>query len=203
MKQCFLIIIILTLVCFSVEAQTGDTKNQSKTEFKNQGEQEDYWAEHLFETKYSKKHFDKFKGDIVLDGDGLIFGDKIFVIINTAKELKAIFSQGIFYPNIITGDTKSVIKSQTELDTLSAEQKVFYNMTRTDSLTISDFEELKFLSKSPKYKRFKFWLWQKGFSNPIACFIELTNESATEKTDLTDFIFGASLTFFYKGWVGI
>jgi hypothetical protein len=203
MKQNFLILTILTLTCFSVDAQTTDSKNQSKREFKNQGEQEDYWAEQLFETKYSKKHFDKFKGDIVINGGDFIFGNKTFVIINTPKELKTIFSGGIFYPNIITGDTKSVIKSQAELDTLSAEQKVFYNMTRTDSLTISDFKELKFLSKSPKYKRFKFWLWQKGFANPTACFIELTNESATDKTDLTNFIFGASLTFFHEGWVGI
>jgi hypothetical protein len=203
MKQNFLIIIILTLASFSVDAQSIDTKNQSKREFKNQGEQEDYWAEELFETKYLKKHFEKFKGDIVLNGDGFIFGDKTFVIINTPKELNAIFSGGIFYPNIIIGDTKSVIKSQAELDTLSAEQKVFYNMTRTDSLTVSDFKELKFLSKSPKYKRFKFWLWQKGFANPTACFIELTNESATDKTDLTNFILGASLTFFHEGWVGI
>ena len=203
MKQNFLIITILILASFSVDAQNTDTENQGKREFKNQGEQEDYWAEELFKTKYSKKHFDKYKGDIVLNGDGFIFGDKTFVIINTPKELKAIFSDGIFYPNIITGDTKSIIKSQAELDTLSAEQKVFYNMTRTDSLTISDFKELKFLSKSPKYKRFKFWLWQKGFANPTACFIELTNESATDKTDLTNFILGASLTFFHEGWVGI
>ena len=87
MKQHFFIITILTLAFISVDAQTTD-KNQSKREFKNQGEQEDYWAEQLFETKYSKKHFDKFKGDITLNGDGFIFGDKTFVIINTPKELK-------------------------------------------------------------------------------------------------------------------
>ncbi len=203
MKQYFLIVTILTLISFSVDAQTTDNKSQSKREFKNQGEQEEYWVEQLFEKEYSKKHFDKFKGDIVINGVGFIFDDKTFVIINTPKDLKAIFSSGIFYPNIITGDTKSVIKSQAELDTLSTEQKVFYNMTRTDSLTISDFKELKSLSKSPKYKRFKFWLWQKGFANPTACFVELTNESATDKTDLTHFIIGASLTFFREGWVGI
>jgi len=203
MKQHFIFFTILTLYCLSADAQTTDTNNKSQREFKNQGEQEDYWAEELFETKYSKKHFDKFKGNIVLNGDGFIFGDKTFVIINTSKELKAIFSIGIFYSNIITGDTKSVVKSQAELDTLSAEQKVFYNMTRTDSLTISDFKELKFLTKSPKYKRFKFWLWQKGFANPTACFIELINESATDKTDLPNFILGASLSFFHEGWIGI
>ena len=195
------LIIILTLTSISVDAQTTD--NKSQREFKNQGEQEDYWAEQLFEREYSKKHFDIFKGNIVINGDGFIFDDKTFVILNTPKDLKAIFSSGIFYPNIITGDTKSVVKSQVELDTLSAEQKVLLNMSRTDSITISDFKELKFLSNSPKYKRFKFWLWQKGFANPTACFIELTNENATDKTDLTNFIIGAALTFFREGWVGI
>ena len=111
MKQYFLIIIILTLSSISVNAQTSGNKNESKREFKNQGEQEDYWAEQLFEKGYSKEHFDKFKGDIVINGSSFIFGDKTFVVINTSNELKAIFSKGLFYPNIITGDTKSVVLS--------------------------------------------------------------------------------------------
>ncbi|TDH26895.1 hypothetical protein EXU57_08805 [Segetibacter sp. 3557_3] len=199
----FLILTTLTLTSFLVDAQTADNKGQSKKEFKSQGEQEDYWAYRLFEKTYFKTHFDKFKSDIVINGDGFIFGDKTLVVINTPKNLKTVFSSGIFYPNIITGDTRSVVKSQAEQDTLSVAEKVFYNMTRTDSLTISDFEELKFLSNSPKYKRFKLRLWRKGSANPTACFIELTNENATDKTELTEFIIGASLTFFKEGWLVI
>ena len=202
MKRHF-IITILTLTFFSVDAQTIGSKNQPKREFKNQGEQEDYWAEQLFEKEYSKTHFDKFKGDIVINGDGFIFGDKTFVITNTPKELKPIFSSGIFYPSIITGDTKSIVKSQAELDTLSTAQKVFYNMGRTDSLTISGFEELKFLSKSNTQKRFRFWLFRKGVANPTVCFIELTNDKANGKTDLTTFINGAALTYFKSCWIVI
>ena len=160
MKRHF-IIIILTLTFFSVDAQTIDNKNQPKREFKNQGEQEDYWAEQLFEKEYTKTHFDKFKGDIVINGDGFIYGDKTFVLTNTPKELKTIFSNGIFYQNIITGDTKSVVKSQAELDTLSTVQKVFYNMARTDSLTISGLEELKFLTKSYTQKDLDFGCLEK------------------------------------------
>jgi hypothetical protein len=196
-----LIIILLTLTSILVDAQTTD--NKSKIEFKNQGEKEDYWAEQLFEKEYSKKYFDKFTGDIVISGDGFIYGDKTFVIVNTPKDLKAIFSSGLFYPTIITGDTKSVVKSQVELDTLSTEQKVFYNMTRTDSLTISEFEELKFLTKSNTQRRFRFWLFRKGVANPTVCFIELTNDKASDKTDLTNFINGAALTFFKSGWIVI
>ena len=98
---------------------------------------------------------------------------------------------------------KSVVKSEVELDTLSTMQKVFYNMTRTDSLTISDFEELKFLNKSNTQKRFRFWLFRKGTANPTVCFIELTNDKANDKTDFTTFINGAVLTYFKSGWIVI
>ena len=97
MTRHLLIIILLTLTFISVDAQTTD--NKTKREFKNQGEQEDYWAEQLFEKEYSKKHFDKFKGDIVINGDGFIYGDKTFVVVNTPKELKSIFSSGLFWFN--------------------------------------------------------------------------------------------------------
>ena len=202
MKRNF-IITILILTFFSVNAQTTDNKNQINREFKNQGEQEDYWAEQLFEKEYSKTYFDKFKGDIAIIGNGFIFGDKTFVITNTTKELKPIFSSGLFYPNIIMGSAKSIIKSQAELDTLSTLQKMFYNMSRSDSLTISEFEELKFLTKSYTQKRFRFWLFRKGTANPTVCFIELTNDKANSKTDLTTFINGAALTYFKSGWIVI
>ena len=199
MKRHLIVIILLLVTSISVDAQT----KESRREFKNQGEQEDYWAEQLFEKEYSKKHFDKFKGDIVINGDGFIYCEKTFVVVNTPKELKAIFSSGLFYPAIITGDTKPVVRSQAELDTLSTSQKVFYNMTFSDSLTISEFEELKFLTKSNTQKRFRFWLFRKGVANPTVCFIELTNDKANDKTELTTFINGATLTFFKSSWIVI
>jgi len=203
MKRHLLIIIILSITFIELDAQIIDNKSQIIREFKNQSEQEDYWAEQLFKKEYSKRHFEKFKGDIIINGNGFTFGDKVFVVTNISKELSAIFSSGIFYPNIITGETKSTIKSQAELDTLSEVQQMLYNLTRSDSMTISNVEELKFLSNSPKYKRYRFWLCHKGLVNPTACFIELSNESATYKTELTDFIIGASLTFFREGFIGI
>jgi hypothetical protein len=202
--------IILALSLSSVNAQIAETKSaikdnkkEVKREFKNQGEQEEYWAKQFFDEKYSKQHFEKFKGDIIKNENSFIYDEKTIVVTNTQKDLKTIFSSGIFYPNIIFGEIKSIIKSQAELDTLSTTNKLFYNLNRTDSLMITDLVELKFLSNSSKYKRFKFWLWKKGFANPTACFIELTNESVTNNTDLTNFIIGASLTFFKEGWIGI
>ncbi|MVN23551.1 hypothetical protein GO621_18685 [Mucilaginibacter sp. HMF7410] len=210
MTRNFFTIIVLTLSLFSVHAQTiksktasADNKNQSKKEFKNQGEQEDYSAEQLFEKEYSVKHFDKFKGVILVNGNNFNYDDQTLQIVNTAKELNGIFSKGLFYPAVITGDIKTVVKSKQELDTLSAGQKLSYYFTRADSLTISNLEELKFLTKNYTQKRFRFWLFKKGFTNPTVCFIELTNHNATSKTDLTSFINGAALTFFKSGWIVI
>lgn len=200
----------MTLTLFSVDAQTTksktvavDNRNQSKREFKNQGEQEDYSAEQLFKKDYSVKHFNKFKGDLLVNGNNFNYDGQILQIVNTSKELTNIFSKGLFYPAVITGDIKTVLKSKQELDTLSAGQKLSYYFTRTDSLTISNFEELKFLTKNDTQKKFRFWLFRKGFPNPTVCFIELTNYNASGKTNLTTFINGATLTFFKSGWIVI
>ena len=93
----FLIITLLILTCFSVDGQTTDNKNNTKREFKNQGEQENYWAEQLFEKEYSKKYFEKFKGDIVVNGNNFNYEDQIFIVVNTPKELNSIFSSGLIY----------------------------------------------------------------------------------------------------------
>ena len=190
----------MTLTFFSVDAQTTDNKKQIKREFKNQGEQEDYWAEQLFEKDYSAKLFNKFNGDISINGDNFNYGDQTFQVINTAKQFNTIFSSGLFYPGVITGDTNTVAKRKQQLDTLSQEQRILYNLIRTDSLIISNFEEVKFLTKKTTQKRFRFWLLRKGVLNPTVCFIELTNNNANDKTDLTSFINGAALTFFKSGW---
>jgi hypothetical protein len=198
-----IITIVVTSLLFATNAQMTEGRKQKSKEFKNQGEQEDYWAEQLFKEKYSKQHYDKYNGDITGNGNSFSFGDRTFIVINTSEEILAIFSSGLFYPSLIVGDTKIEVKSSAELDSLSAEERAFYNMGRTDSLTISDFEELKFLNSSPKRKRFKFWLWQHGFANPTAYFIELSNKKATNKTNFEDFVKGASLSFFMEGWIGI
>jgi hypothetical protein len=204
MTRHFFIILALTLALFSADAQTSESKiADNKREFKNAGEQENYWAEQLFEKEYSKKFFEKFKGDILVTGNNFTYGDQTLIVVNTATELNRIFSTGLFFPSIITGNRKTIVKSKQELDTLPIAQQVFYDLTRTDSLTISDVEELNFLTKTNTVKRFRFWLFRKGSANPTVCFFELTNKKANDKTDLTSFINGATLTFFKSGWVVI
>lgn len=74
-------------------------------------------------------------------------------------------------------------------------------MARTDSLIISNLEELKFLNTMPKQRKFRFWLSRKGFANPTVYFFELTNENATSETGMSSFINGSKLTFFELGWI--
>jgi len=199
---------LITLSFFSAKAQTEETKSstikskkESKQNFANQGEQENYWVEKFFEEKYIKQLFKRFKDSIIITNSNIFtYADKTFEIINTSPELKIIFKKGIFYPDIITGNFESEFKSGQEPNTVNT-GKIFYNLTLTDSFTISNLEELKFLNKTPTIKRFKFLLYTKNLVNPTVCFIELTNENAKLTTDLSSFIDGSTLTFFKQGWI--
>jgi hypothetical protein len=196
----FIISILLILTIAKVTAQVSGSK-PVKNDFKNQGEQDDYWVEKLFEEKYTKQNYKRFTGEIVVvDKNHIRFGNKVLRAY-FSPDLKSIFTQGIFYPQIITGDSVTPKKSEKELRKMTDVQKLFYNMTQNDTLAIGEFEELKFLSTSPTIKRFRFWEYRKGFANPQVYFIELTNTTADKSTDLTTFINGATLTFVKDGWI--
>jgi hypothetical protein len=197
-------IVILTVFISSLQSQTNVAMPgvaDSTREFRNQGEQESYWAEQFFKNNYSKQIFDKYKGEVVVKGNSFHYADQTLEVVNTPKELKAVFSTGLFYPSILTGNNRTALKSQRELEMLTAEQKVFYEISRTDSFSISNFEELPSLSKTPTQKRFRFWLQRKGLLNPIVCFLELTNQSGGDHTDMETFIKGAELTYYKEGWI--
>jgi len=97
----FVIIILLILPITKVTAQVPESKPVKK-EFKTQGEQEDHWAEKLFEEKYTKQHYQRFNDSIVvLDQNNIRFCNKILRVY-FSPELKSIFTRGLFYPQIIT-----------------------------------------------------------------------------------------------------
>jgi hypothetical protein len=200
-----LITVAFTFFFFSLGAQPNVSKpitaNKTK-QFRSQGEQEDYWAKLFFKKNYVKGNFPRYEGTVSVNGDSFLFSDQTLVVTNTSEEFKKIIEKGIFYPSVITGQVKTKTKSKEELDSLSEEEKLFYNLSRTDSFTISDLEELKFLNK-PTRKRFRFLLYRKSMLNPTVCFFELTNKGATGKTDTETFINGAVLTFFKAGWISI
>lgn len=173
-------LIILTFNFFALQAQVTDKKplsSDSVKVFKNQGEQEDFFAGQFFKNNYSKQKFDRYGEDIIISGDSVKYLDKYF-LVQTPDKFKLIFSTGIFYPTIIAGLSK-----------------------RDYRFTIFNFEELTFLNYSVTRKRFRFWLYRNTLLNPTVCFIELTNQNATDKTDIETFIKGASLTFYSEGWI--
>lgn len=177
---------IIMLFIFSLlHAQAGGADAVSGCEnqkFETQGEAENCWAKQLFENNYQKQTYPKFNGKITVSGDTVRYADQTLIVF-VPKEYKSIFVKGLLYPSIFGGGYVP--------------------------LSISAFKELLFLNKNPTQKRFRFWLFY-GFkfgseplisnANPTVYFIELTNPNATDKTSIEDFINGATLTFFKKGW---
>ncbi|MEO8517481.1 MAG: hypothetical protein ABI426_12075 [Flavobacterium sp.] len=177
--------------------------NGQKREFKNQGEQENYWPQQFFKKNYSLQKYEKFKGEIsVVNQTTVTFDNKTLEIWNIKPELLQIFNEGLFYPQILIGyEENNPVKTKEEVDCFSDEERFRYNYSRNDSLRISNFKEAPFLSNSSKTKRFTFWYYRKGSMNPQVYYIELINEEATKKTDLEDFIKGAELTFVNAGGI--
>ncbi len=178
MRTVFTIILTLTFFCLHAQFNKEVPVSSDTTKvFKNQGEQEEEWTKQFFEKNYSRQNFERYDSIIVTSGDTVKYSDKYFLVW-TADKFKPIFSSGIFYPTIIAGQSK-----------------------RDYKLTISNFEELKVSNLPPTQKRFRFWLNRNTLLNPNVCFIELTNQNATDKTDIETFIKGASLTFYKEGWI--
>jgi hypothetical protein len=171
----------------------AQTKNDKPT-FNTQGEQEAYWAKELFESSYAKQEFPLFKGTInAKEQKYFAFNGQVLIVSTNAAELKSIFSKGIFYPQIITGNC-----AKHKPDSLETPSKIAA-LISCDSLTISSIEELAFLNTSITQKRFRFLLWRKGLANPQLCFMELTNDKAKEGMTLADFVRNARLTFYKAG----
>ena len=161
-----------------------NTNPRHYSSFRNQGEQEDYWAKQLFEKEYKKYEYSKFSEEIKTNNSEIQFG-KIQCIKysdysdSEYNKYKLIFEKGLLYPDILGVDT----------------------------LDICCLKELTFLSNSPKIKRFRFLLWETIgdtiIMNPNVYLFELTNEKANIATGWEIFIENAKLTFIKYGWTRI
>jgi hypothetical protein len=160
------------------------------------------FAKEVFEKEYQTKSYEKFTGKIVIENKNSIkYDEKVLTVPDISDDYKLIFTKGIFYPNIITGNQIAITKRKSEIDSMTANEKLFYSMTRTDSLGIGNFGELEELNPNPQTKRFIFWLWTLGRANPTECYFELKDEKATKETSLKEFIENSKLTFYYKGTI--
>lgn len=158
------------------------------------------FAKGVFRREYKKKDYEKFSGEVeTINENTFRYGDKVLTVYAEDNNLIPIFSKGIFYADLIGGKqtTKSLTKSQ--LDTMSTDAKVFYNISRNDSITIGDVEQLEKLNPNPKTKRFVFWLYNTGMVNPTECYFELYNNKGTKEMTIDEFIRNSKLTFYYRG----
>ena len=80
LKKSAVILIVIMFVAFHSFSQSDSIKRRIKSsEIKNQGDNEKYWAQEVFDKKYKPQVFERYKGKIVTlsknsyDYDGNIF----------------------------------------------------------------------------------------------------------------------------------
>ena len=157
------------------------------------------FAKDVFRREYKKMDYEKFAGHVeVINENTFRYGDKVLIVYTEDKKLTSIFSKGIFHADIIGGKHTTISLTKSQLDTMTTEAKVFYNISRNDSLTIGDVEQLEKLNPNPKTKRFVFWLYNKGMANPTECYFELYNNKGTKEMTIDKFINNSKLTFYYR-----
>jgi hypothetical protein len=168
----------------------GQADNEVKYQF----------AKDVFNSKeYVKGNYDRFSGRIdSIDSNTFKLGEKILIIESGNNELIKLIEIGVFNTDEIFGK-ETTKKTKAEIDSLSQNQKVFFNMIRNDSLAICCFESLEKLNPNPQTKRFKFWVMKIGVANPTEYYIELYNDKATKETELDEFIENSKMSFYYKG----
>ena len=189
---------LLTILFFSI-ISLGYAQER---DFKNQGEQEDYWAKQVFENGYEKQDYPIYKSKIIVESNyQILFGDKTLKL-NCSPEYLPIFTNGIFYPQLIigNGENNKILTSE-ELQKLTLEEQIFSKLSRNDYFNISNLEELTFLNPDFKTKRFRFWSFQLGMANPNVFYFELTNKKGNKKMSIEKFIKNSKLTFIKKGYV--
>ena len=152
-------------------------------------------AKRLLNDSLLKHTFQKYNGEILLlDKNTNRYGERIIQVMYSDSIMVSIFERGILYPELIVGNT--AIKTKSEFDSLSQNEKMIYNFIRSDSVRITNLRMLDITDKPVISKLFTFLLWRKSEANPSLYFFELMDEHANEKTDLNSFILGSKLTLF-------
>jgi hypothetical protein len=189
----FFTCILLANAIFLNAQTTPEEKEVKSNNFSNQGEWENYEIRKIFKTNYSRQTHQVFQGKIIRKGDCYLF-DKDFIEAFTNDTFQVIFEKGILYPELVVRWLNPDTGSQPKREITAVKKET--SRINFDSLTILNFEEIRFVDHLPTQRRFKCWIAFKFMFNAIICLVELTNDSATEKTDMQTFIKGASLTFF-------
>lgn len=179
MKAISSLIVLIILIGCKVQSNNAVPENWKKENpyFINQGEVEDYNAYKIFKENYKVQRFQRFEGNVKNMTDSIAYNESVMVL-NCNDNLKAIFKNGLLYPEILCSDT------------------LFGGIRR-----VTNIKELKLLNPSRKVKRFSLWLFRKRMHNPSVYLFELTNDEAKNDMSIEEFIDGAQLTFFSYGWL--
>lgn len=196
MKHTFSTVAFLLFFSTLSFSQTDSAKKRiTRGDITTQGDQEKYWGQEIFDNNYEQQHFGVYKGEITCLSDNIFrYDNNIIAGDFTEAEFRIVFERGIIYPSIFTGYSDGrVLEKAIVPDSLK--ETLLYKLTRDDSMRVVILNELDFLNPSVKVRRYTLYLWRPGRANPSMYVMELTNESATNVTNLKGFLKEAKLSF--------
>lgn len=153
------------------------------------GDQEIAWVKNIYSSKYADTLYKKYQELIVKENShSYRFDDRILVTFDKSVWDDLLIMNGLLYPQLLTGD--STIKHSP-----AKNNNVLQNFFQNDTLSIGSIKEVEESPKSYKKKRFMVYILRRGIMTWSLYTFEVTNNIATEKTNVQFFFQNASLTF--------
>lgn len=180
------------MLSFIIATAQQETLNDSKYMF----------AKKVFKKEYKKQKYRPFNDIItVIDSNTVKYNNKTLSLFGVPDSYKMVFYSGLINVNTITGAAPPYLESKETVDRMTDNEKLFYNLKRTDSLRIGYYDELKLLNPDVKRKRFVIWVYNLAMMNPTEYYFELYNKQANNNTPLDKFIKDSELSFFHFGTI--
>ncbi len=173
--------------------------------YKDYQKQEHYEDKLIFKNRKSDQAYQKYSGIITSDtthGSTFIQFDSVRVyLFGDAYKFKSVFTSGLISGQMLFCKMNSSCKPIKEIkitDAVTGEPIIENLWGWTGyTITIDYFEELKNIKSKPTQRKFKFWVYpyKIRFNGGNSIYLlELTNDKANKKTDMEEFIKGASVT---------
>ena len=156
-----------------------------------------------FEKNYKKQNYKKFNGTIIVNNNNVSFDKRTITFDTAEKIIQTILKNGLIYPQLISEYQAEKYKKETTDRTQKRFMKIQKDWKSSFdivSLKLSQLQDLQYFKNNIQVKRFKVISKNNNLPNSVIYFFELTNEKATAKTNLEDFVNGAKLTYFEQEW---
>jgi hypothetical protein len=184
MGKYFVIFLMLICACSFGQLAADTIDYECRAKYDNAGDAEQCWAERIFRNEYKEEVIERFNGSVIRE-PGNVFSlkqDKLH-LFDSAPELSAIISEGLFHPALMIG---SYDKRKKGL-----------------KLNIIYIAEVRIPNTPNNRKRFKVIVGFPKMENPSVYLFELTNTTYQKSDGMDSFIRGSRMTFFIDGWVMI